>query len=282
MKKLIKTIILSSVLFTSAVFAQTTTDITFKTKNNVSITGRLTLPLVSKAPLVVMMHGCSGVYSYSDPSKGIALQYKEWSKRLSEAGYAALLIDGFTGRGGPQNQCENGADSNTGVSEVTERPYDAYAGVSYLKTTYSSQIDFNKVALLGWSHGASSTLSAMSTTISGELNSTVFKKAFAFYPGCGLYGAFGGISTSTYVSYSPTDILAAGIDPLYTAGYCSTRVSRSEQLGSSNLKMIVYPGAQHSFDMARQVDDIWTQNDVNAKNAADPYVMDKLKVLFGS
>jgi dienelactone hydrolase len=259
-----------------------TIDVNFPTKNNVTVSGKFFLPSEASVnvPLVVLMHGCAGIFSYSDPSKGLALQFREWSKRLTDAGYAALLIDSFSGRGVAQNQCENGANSNTGVSEVTERPYDAYAGVEYLRKNYKTKINFDKVVLIGWSHGGSSTLSAMSTVISDELNSKVFKHAFSFYPGCGLYGAFGGITTSTYAAYAPTDILAAGIDPLYTVGYCDCRVERSDQLGSDNLNMIVYSNAQHSFDLARQVDDRWTQADVDAKKLSNQHVMSKLQVLF--
>ena len=253
-------------------------DVSFPTQQGLTITGKLFLPAgaSSPAPAVVLLHGCSGIFSYSDPTKGLALLYKEWGERLTNAGYAALVVDSFTARRMPQNQCGNGTD---GASEVTDRPYDASAAAQFLKNAYSGWIDASKIALLGWSHGGSSTLSTLSDAMSSTLGKR-FKGGFAFYPGCGLYNAFGGISTSTYVSYAPLHILHGSIDPLYTNAYCDRRISNAEALGSLNTSMTVYAGAQHHFDNARAVDSKWTQADVDAKNAADTSVMLRLKSLF--
>jgi dienelactone hydrolase len=108
---------------------------------------------------MVMLHSCSGVYSYSDPAKGIATLYREWGDRLVKAGYAVLLVDSFTPRNAPQDQCGNG---NTGVSEVNDRPYDAYAGLKYLAS--KSYVSADKIGLPGWSHGGSSTMASMDVT----------------------------------------------------------------------------------------------------------------------
>lgn len=253
-------------------------DVSFPTRQGITITGKLYLPAGSStlAPAVVMMHGCAGAYSYSDPSKGLALLYKEWGTRLADAGYVALVVDSFSGRNAPQNQCGNGRD---GVSEVTDRPYDAHGAWQFLKTSYSGWVDPAKIALLGWSHGASSTISTLSDSLVSELGKP-FQVGFAFYPGCGLYNAFGGISTSTYVPYAPLHILHASKDPLYTSGYCDKRIDNAEKLGSTDMDMVVYLGAQHNFDNARRVDSKWTQADVDAKTAADTFVMQHLNSMF--
>lgn len=216
------------------------------------------------------------MYSFSDPSKGLGFLFKEWGTRLANAGYAALVVDSFSGRNLPQNQCGNNA---AGVSEVTERPYDAIAAANFLKTSYSGWVDQTKIALLGWSHGGSSTMSTMSNTMVSS-HGKPFKAAFAFYPGCGLYNAFGGIFNSTYVPYAPLHILHGGIDPLYTAGHCDKRIQNAVQLGSNQMSMVVYGGAQHSFDNARAVDAAWTQADVDAKAKADAFVMQRLESYF--
>lgn len=254
------------------------TDVSFSTLQGITITGKLYLPAGSNtlAPAVVLMHGCSGIYSYSDPSKGLALLYKEWGARLASAGYVALIVDSFSARNTPQNQCGN---SSGGVSEVTDRPYDAYGAAQFLKTSYSGWVAPAKIALLGWSHGASSTLSTLSDTMVSTF-SKPFKAGFALYPGCGLYNAFGGISTSTYVPYAPLYILHGSIDPLYTSGYCDKRVNNAIKLGSTDMSMSVYLGAQHDFDNARMVDSKWTQADVDAKAAADAFVMLHLNDMF--
>jgi len=254
------------------------TDVSFSTLQNITLTGKLYLPTASSTlvPAVVLMHGCAGIFSYSDPSKGLALLFKEWGERLANAGYVALVVDSFSGRNMSQNQCGNGEE---GTSEVTDRPYDAHGASQFLKNSYSGWVDRTKVALLGWSHGASSTISTVSTAMTATLG-TPFKAAFAFYPGCGLYGAFGGISASTYVPYAPLHILHGGTDPLYTGGYCDTRINNAINLGATNMDMAVYPGAQHGFDNARKVDAKWTQADVDAKTAADTFVMKELEKIF--
>ena len=277
MRSLYKFLLVSCCLFSEPAFA-TPIDVSFPTPQGITITGKLYTPAspAALAPAVVMMHGCSGIYSFSDPAKGLALLYNEWGERLAKAGYVALLVDSFTGRNTAQNQCDNGS---SGVSEVTDRPYDAYGAWQFLKTSYSGWVDPAKIALLGWSHGASSTMSTLSNTGVSQWGKP-FKAGFAFYPGCGLYGAFGGISTSTYAPYAPLYILHGSVDPFYTIGYCDKRINNAIKLGSTNMSMSVYLGGQHSLDNARAVDSTWTQADVDAKASADAFVMLHLKNLF--
>jgi len=278
MKSLHKFLLASCCLLSSPAFAAAPINVSFPTPQGITLTGKLYLPTgaTPSAPAVVMMHGCSGIYSYSDPANGLALLYKEWGERLANAGYAALLVDSFSGRNEPQNQCGNGSD---GVSEAADRPYDAMGAWQYLKTYYSGLINPDKIALLGWSHGASSTLSALSSTWVGQWGKP-FKVGFAFYPGCGLYNAYGGISTSTYTSYAPLHILHGSSDPFYTIGYCDKRINNAIKRGSINTSMSVYLKAQHSFDNARAVDSQWTQADVDAKASADAFVVLRLNSLF--
>lgn len=246
------------------------------------ITGKLYRTHWSGArPAVVLLHGCAGIYSFSDPSRGVASLYTEWAERLTTAGYTALLVDSFSGRGAPQNQCGDGA---SGVSEVGDRPHDAYAALAYLFAKKSKvSTDAQRAFLLGWSHGGSSALATVSDTMANRKEGR-FRGAFSFYPGCGLYNAFGGISGSTYVPYAPLTILHGGLDQLYTSGYCDTRVARAIDAGASELQgnpmqMIAYPGAKHSFDNARQLSNEWTAFDVNAKTSADAEVMNRLQML---
>jgi hypothetical protein len=46
------------------------------------------------------------------------------------------------------------------------------------------------------------------------------------------------------------------------------------------MDMVVYPGAQHSFDNARSLNGTWTQADVDAKASADSVVMQHLASYF--
>ncbi|WP_167883254.1 dienelactone hydrolase family protein [Leptospira adleri] len=246
----------------------------FNSTQNITIIGYFSKPAgLKKFPLIVMMHGCGGAYSYNDPSKGVASLFTEWAGRGKNLGYATLLLDSFTPRNAEQNQCGNG--SGAGTSEVTDRPTDAYAALDYVRR--SSIILNERIVLLGWSHGGSSVISTVDTNSTLQYRQKYprpFKGVISYYPGCGLNGAFGGISTSTYLPYTHLKILAAGLDPLYTGGYCDDRVNRAQTLGASlgtnnSIAITVYPNTHHSFDQAKAVNDQFDANDVNAKPLAD-------------
>ena len=246
--------------------------VTFTNAQGITLTGWLFKPAGSGPfPAVVMMHGCNGVYSYSDPTRGLAKLYREWGDRLVTAGYVALLVDSFTPRNAAQNECGNGS---AGVSEVNDRPYDAAAGLKYLAA--QSDIAASRIGLLGWSHGGSATMVSMDATKYGTSNN--FKVAAAFYPGCGLYDALGGVKNSTWKPYAPFAILIGSADTAVSVDYCKTRVSNAQILGATNTSITVYANAKHSFDGATQVTSTFTQADVDAKKAADSKVM----TLFGT
>lgn len=224
-------------------------------------------------PAVVMLHGCAGLYSDSMPERGYASLYVDWGARLLAAGYAVLATDSFTSRGAAQNQCGNGS---TGVSEVAERPLDAQAAYAYLAGR--ADIQASRVGLLGWSHGGSTVLA----TLADARAERQFAVAVAYYPGCGLYNAYGGISGSTWRPYAPTLIVHGDADPLYLSGYCARRVERAHALGAAlasgnAVEMAVYAGAQHSFDDAGAHNSLgagrFTQADLDAKAAADPLTL---------
>ncbi len=222
---------------------------------------------------IVMMHGCSGAYSYSQPNAtftNVQTLYRDWATTLVNSGHVVLLVDSFSNRVDPvtgvavkQSQCGNGA---SGVSEVNDRPLDALAGYNYLTTTAGLNVDPGRVALLGWSHGGTSVMATLSSTQTSQ----PFKGGLAFYPGCGMQSAFGGISQSTYTPYASFKILHADLDPLYTVGSCQTRRDRSWILGGAQFQIIDhYADADHSFDGCKAVSSSCTQADVTAKATAD-------------
>ncbi|PKA03438.1 dienelactone hydrolase family protein [Leptospira ellisii] len=229
-------------------------------------------------PLIVMMHGCGGAYSYNDPNRGVGSLFTEWADRGKTIGYATLLLDSFTPRNAPQDQCGNGA--GVGTSEVIDRPTDAYAALDYVRR--SAVVDSDRIVLLGWSHGGSSVLSTVDTNSTLSYRSVYpkpFQAAVSFYPGCGLNNAFGGIADGSYLPFTDTRILAAGLDPLYTSGYCDDRIARAQTLGASaatgnSFTITVYPNTHHSFDQAKSVTSQFDANDVAAKPTADQEAVD--------
>ena len=217
-------------------------------------------------PAVVMMPGCLSAYSFGDSNREINSTYREWGDRLVNAGYVALLIDSFTTPNAVQSRCESGS---AGMSEVNDRPHDAYAGLNYL--ALQAFVASDKIGLLGWSHGGSSVMAAMDT--SKFIKGSSFRAAVAFYPGCGLGKTLGGIERSTWKPYAPFVILQGSADTVANPVTCTTRVALAEQLGATSVTINIFENAQHRFDGARQVANGFTQYDVDARIAADARVM---------
>jgi dienelactone hydrolase len=269
MKTVISQLAAATVLTLSAsaqAWVVTPTDVSFTNQEGTTIPGKLFKPAgAGPFPVVVMMHGCSGIHSNSDTSKGVANLYREWGDRLVMQNYAALLVDSFTPRG-TQNECGNGT---AGISEVNQRRFDAYGAYNYLAA--QTWVNANKVGILGWSHGGSSTMAVMdqSNVVNGV---KPFKAAVAFYPGCGLLNAFGGVTNSTWAPYSPITIQHGTADALYSDGKCTTRVNRATQ-GGASASLTAYTDAKHSFDMATAVGGNFVLADVNAKSSADGVTM---------
>ena len=217
-------------------------------------------------PAVVLMPGCMGAYAFGNSAQEINSTYLEWSERLVEAGYVALLVDSFTPRKALQNQCGN---STTGISEVSDRPYDAYAGLTYLAS--QEFVADNGIGLMGWSHGGSAVMVAMDE--SKYVNDSSFRAAVAFYPGCALSSAFGGVQQSSWKPYAPFVILQGSADVVADPTACTNRVALAGQLGAASVTINLFENAQHRFDAASALKDAFTQHDVDAKVAADAHVL---------
>jgi dienelactone hydrolase len=270
---------LAAALFAgNAQSAATVQDVDFFNDQGVKLTAKFFQPSGNGPfPAVVLMHGCSGFYSNSlnqvkqadgTYKEGAMMSlYKEWAQRLNNAGYSALVVNSFTPRGADENQCNNGS---AGTSEVTDRPYDAAAAAQFLAA--QPKVNPAKIALMGWSHGGSSTMTSLdSLSIPGN---SLFKAAVAFYPGCGWFGggSFGNPDASTWKPNAPLLVLHGDADALYTSGYCDNRIDAARLQGAT-IDLTVYPGAQHSFDLAKSTDSKWTQADLDAKADADPAAM---------
>src|SRR4051794_22091803 len=174
--------------------------------------GALALPAVlarpagnHRFPAVVLMHGCSGLWSKSDgnqPQRAI----KRWLEQLQAHGYVAIAVDSFSPRG-VKAVC--GRDpSRTGVNEVADRASDAFAALTYLRSL--SYVSPQRIAVLGWSNGGSTAPATVGAKAPVQPPAAGgFQAAVAFYPGCGLRGAF-----KPYRPTVPTRVLGAARDPL--------------------------------------------------------------------
>ncbi len=150
----------------------------------------------TQVPAVVMMHGRAG--AYSSRANGIynastlSKRHLMWGRLWAQQGYIAVLVDGFGPRGYPQGFPRFSYKWRpAGVDEVSVRPLDAHGALAYLRSR--ADIAGDRIALQGWSNGASAALAAMfgdAPDTGAAAPARRFRGALAFYPACGLKGRF--------------------------------------------------------------------------------------------
>ena len=201
------------------------------------------------APAVVMMHGCAGPYSSLAKgvydAKTLSKRTKDWAALWTGQGYWALVVDGFGPRGYPAGFAA-GTDNDrpAAVNEITVRPLDAYAALKYLRTLPDVKAD--RIGIQGWSNGGSATLATVSeeSLANSKLgDGKGFSAALAFYPGCGLQGAF----KDGYKAYLALKLFIGTADEEVSPAACA-KLTKNAKAGGSDIDLTTYDGATHDFD----------------------------------
>lgn len=228
-------------------------------------------------PAIVVMHGCGGLWA-GDDTAGSTLEshFASYSTLLKQEKYVAIFIDSYSARG-IVSFCNVTPPDNIPCAAEFIRPRDAYAALNYLRT--KPYVIKNKIGLLGFSHGGTSTLSTIVDanvvrkaegelwSVSGYTQGVLppaerpaeggFATAVSYYPGAGFYSYYGSPSNPSsgkYAPYAPVLIHAAGEDPLYTNGssyqtlLAKAALNGSGEANKNQMIMYVYEGANHSFD----------------------------------
>jgi dienelactone hydrolase len=209
---------------------------------------------------VVLLHGRGGVYSTSAKrlcadvesvphnrcdGSNLSGKIQCWVDRYQSAGFAVLVIDSFGSRGKPQGFAAGTMEERgEQFSPKDARVQDAYAALNYLKGRKDIRAD--RIALHGWSNGASTALNAVAVD-NGVLpkvpSAEGFRAAVAFYPGCGALS----IRMNRYEAYAPMRVFLASEDEEVKPGYCIA-LSRSAKSRGSDIEHVLYDGAFHNFD----------------------------------
>jgi dienelactone hydrolase len=203
-----------------------------------------------RAPAVVMMHGRAG--AYSSRAGGVydawtlSKRHRMWGQLWADAGYVAILVDGFGPRGYPQGFPRfSYRERPQEVDEMAMRPLDAYGALAYLRTR--SDVIPDRIGLQGWSNGGSATLAAMAGIgapgPARPTPQTAFRAALALYPACGLKGRF----DDGYRPYAPVQVLHGTDDEEVSWRRCDAFVASSRALGG-DIRIYIYDGATHGFD----------------------------------
>ncbi len=192
-----------------------------------NVPAELYLPFgVAPVGAVVVLHGCDG----------IGLHSRQWARRLTEWGHAALLIDSFGPRGFTE-VCNRGL-----LVPPQAQARDAFDGAAYLRA--APEVRAQRVGVIGFSHGGWAVLKAVLAGLVRRPSEPAFAAAVAYYPGCDLRDLPGApLETDTL-------ILIGDADDWTPVERC-TRWRDSVQTNGHVLQMKTYPGARHAFDAPR-------------------------------
>lgn len=194
-----------------------------------------------------MLHGRGGAYSSLAKGKydatTLSSRHKTWGELLAKNGYAALMVDDFGAVGYPAGFAAGTyKDRPEAVDEVEYRPLHAYGALRFLRTR--PDVIPNRVALLGWSNGASATLAAMADDKPGDMRRIGFAAGVALYPGCGLKKRY---EKDGYKSYRPVRVFIGDADEEVSPKLCQALVDRSKAAGN-DIALQTFEGATHSYD----------------------------------
>ena len=191
------------------------------------LSGQLSLPDgPGPFPAMILMHGCAGV----------GRAERGWAGALVSWGYAAFVVDSFTGRG-LREVC-----TQSRILVGTQRVPDAYGALAILGR--HPRIDGTRIGLMGFSHGGGTTLGAAtrwSRQVYLERGRPGFGGFWPFYPGCNVdYPELAQLS-------APMRIHIGAADDWTRAGPCE-RLAASLRAAGQDVVITVYPEAHHSFD----------------------------------
>lgn len=200
-------------------------------------------------PAVVLLHDCSGLGPQSSGAPW------RWATELTAKGFVTIWPDSFSTRGHAEGVCRDASEPRV---TYEQRAADAYAALNYLRTL--PYVDVSHVAVMGGSHGGTTTLAAIVDAGENATRSEPrFAAAIALYPGCGRKFGEWTVERSKepghpIQSYSgvfkpqaPLLILIGELDDWSPAEPCK-RMAEASQKAGVPVDIVVYPGAHHSFD----------------------------------
>ena len=192
----------------------------------------------TKAPAVIALHGCGGLYGRD---KDLNARHRAMAELLQQEGYHALFPDSFRPRG-KESLCSE----KVGTRDLTSanRRRDVLAALDWIARR--PEVDASRIALLGWSHGGTTVLSANNRNFSEVAAHAVKPRAaIAFYPGCSAY-------LKTREGYRPNAplLLMIGEKDDWTPPKACVALHEKVrvQYPGEVFELRVYPDSYHDFD----------------------------------
>ena len=182
-------------------------------------------------PVVVALHGCGGLFGRD--GRLLEARYPGYVERLHALGFHVLLPDSFGSRGlGSLCTQPYGARSVT----IADRRADVLDALAWLQT--QPRVDVDRIALLGWSNGASTALSVIDATQAPP--APPLAAAVLFYPGCGPFRSAEPAARAV--------LMQLGADDDWTPPAPCVALARRWQSEWREVGLDVYAGAYHGFD----------------------------------
>ena len=196
--------------------------VSFPSRDSLDLVGWLARPAgTGPFPVVIGLHGCAGL---STRTGEIGPRETDWSRRLTAAGFAVLLVDSFGPRG-IKALCNSRERSLTPAG----RARDAFAALDWLEG--QGFADPKRVSVIGWSNGGSTAL-----RIAGDREARRLRHVIAFYPGCRV------LLKRDWRPQTDTAIFQGLADDWTPAAPCRELAQRS------GARFVGFPGAYHDFD----------------------------------
>lgn len=188
-----------------------------------------------RKPTVIALHSCGGLYSIIRGDKSVLTPRSAGMVReLRNAGYNVLLPDSLTPRG--KNSICTESLQQRDVS-TAQRAGDVQGALRWLAK--QDDVDPNRIALLGWSHGGAAVMKALAAP--QERGVPRPKAAIAFYPDCAPFAP----PRAAYKPSIPLLILMGEEDDWAPVAPCA---ALAEKAGAQAIKLNVYPDSYHEFD----------------------------------
>jgi dienelactone hydrolase len=154
------------------------------------------------------------------------MSYERRAEYFRAQGYIVIFAD-YLGR--------RGLKTCAGSISHRDAAQDLVAAAVWLGS--QAGVDRARITAIGWSYGGRAVLDALLEHTQGQL---AFSRAVVYYPDCrGL---------EPWTATLPILMLLAGDDDITPAKLCQEVVKRTA--GSTAVKIVVYAGAQHAFDVS--------------------------------
>jgi dienelactone hydrolase len=214
-----KILVLLLCVFPTLVYAESIQSVEIHNKKIIKLDIEVFKVDLINAPTVIVLHGCGGVDGH----------HRDWAKQLNAWGYNSVLLDSFSTRY-ERSVCQK-PFSVTPSQRAVDLQFTAkwIAGQPWGKA---------KIGVIGFSHGAWTTLYAVSKNeIAREVSTTIISSAVAFYPYCDNSRFFDSPAI-------PIQIHSGNLDNWAPSTLC-TDLSRNWNITDN---FFVYSDSHHGFD----------------------------------